>query len=200
VVVTVGPDELRIGRREREAAVRLLAAHLTEGRLETGEYEHRVETTLGARTRGDLRAIFADLPPPGSAGFRTGLVSERMPEALRTELASDGLLLFDEGLRGSITYHQFRQPGQYTGWGREWVTGTVALTWRRIVVWAARAKRVDLPFDHPLRAAVTLSVEKGGVLCIESDVGAFNPERSGRIIYRLRSTWADTICDLFGSA
>ena len=48
--------------REREATVlRLRAAHL-EGRIDTDEFEDRVERAHGARTRADLEAIEADLP------------------------------------------------------------------------------------------------------------------------------------------
>lgn len=195
---SVGPDGLRVGRREREAAVQLLAAHLTEGRLDPDEYEHRVGTALDARTRGDLRVIFADLPPPSPADMRPVPVPERLPNALRLELAAEGLLVLEEGLRGSITFHNFRAPGRYTSWGREPMTGAVALSWRRILVWAVRGKQVDVPFDHPLRSAVTLGVEKSDLLRIEADAGAFHPQRSGRIVYRLRTESAGTICDLCG--
>lgn len=57
-------DELRIGTREREEAVKLLGDHLSEGRLELGEYEERVGKAVEARTRGELRPLFRDLPPP----------------------------------------------------------------------------------------------------------------------------------------
>ena len=47
---------------EREATLlRLRAAHL-EGRLETDEFEQRVERAQAARTRADLDSIQGDLP------------------------------------------------------------------------------------------------------------------------------------------
>ncbi|EHK86640.1 DUF1707 domain-containing protein [Saccharomonospora azurea] len=57
-------DGLRIGTAEREVASRLLADHFAEGRLTAAEYEDRVDRTLAARVRGDVRELFADLPPP----------------------------------------------------------------------------------------------------------------------------------------
>ena len=57
-------DELRIGTAEREAAVKILGDHLSEGRLALEEYEERMAAALEARTRADLRPLFKDLPAP----------------------------------------------------------------------------------------------------------------------------------------
>lgn len=57
-------DELRIGTQEREDAVRALGDHFADGRIPVDEYEERVGAALEARTRADLRPLFADLPAP----------------------------------------------------------------------------------------------------------------------------------------
>jgi hypothetical protein len=57
-------DELRIGTVEREDAVRVLGEHMSEGRLSLEEYEERTAAALEARTRGDLKPLFKDLPAP----------------------------------------------------------------------------------------------------------------------------------------
>ncbi|GGS59128.1 MULTISPECIES: DUF1707 domain-containing protein [Actinokineospora] len=59
-----GGDALRIGTAEREDAMRLLGEHFAAGRLQMGEYEQRLDAVTTAVTRGDLRGLFADLPPP----------------------------------------------------------------------------------------------------------------------------------------
>ncbi|MFC4859137.1 DUF1707 domain-containing protein [Actinophytocola glycyrrhizae] len=64
-------DELRIGTAEREAAVKLLGDHMAEGRLALEEYEERTTAALAARTRADLRPLFADLPAPHPAFMTT---------------------------------------------------------------------------------------------------------------------------------
>jgi hypothetical protein len=58
------PERLRIGTQEREDAVRVLGDHFAAGRLPMDEYEQRVTAALEAQTRGDLRTLFDDLPPP----------------------------------------------------------------------------------------------------------------------------------------
>ncbi|HEV7650575.1 MAG TPA: DUF1707 domain-containing protein [Actinophytocola sp.] len=57
-------DELRVGTQEREEAVQLLGGHFSDGRLPMEEYEERVSKAVEARTRGDLRPLFRDLPAP----------------------------------------------------------------------------------------------------------------------------------------
>jgi hypothetical protein len=64
VVEANDPDQLRIGTQEREDAVRALGEHFADGRMPVDEYEERVGTALEARTRADLRPLFADLPAP----------------------------------------------------------------------------------------------------------------------------------------
>jgi Domain of unknown function (DUF1707) len=55
---------LRIGTAEREAAGRALDAHLQAGRLDAEEYGERYARAMSARTRDDIRPLFADLPAP----------------------------------------------------------------------------------------------------------------------------------------
>jgi Domain of unknown function (DUF1707) len=57
-------DELRVGDAEREDALRQLGEHLAAGRLDIDEHSERSSRILASRTRGEIRAVFADLPPP----------------------------------------------------------------------------------------------------------------------------------------
>ncbi|MCE7005999.1 DUF1707 domain-containing protein [Kibdelosporangium philippinense] len=55
---------VRIGTSEREDAVRALAEHMTQGRLDVSEYDQRVALANAAKTRAELAEIFEDLPEP----------------------------------------------------------------------------------------------------------------------------------------
>ena len=57
-------DAVYIGDAERAEATQLLGEHFREGRLQAEEYGERVQIAVGARTRGELRALFANLPQP----------------------------------------------------------------------------------------------------------------------------------------
>lgn len=73
---------LRIGDAEREQAAAELGEHFVQGRLSVDEHGERLDSIWAARTRGDLRPVFADLPdlpgspapasPWGRSGARSG--------------------------------------------------------------------------------------------------------------------------------
>lgn len=60
-----GAEALRASNAERDDALNLLSAHFADGRLDRAEFDERAEAALAARTRDQLRALFADLPGPG---------------------------------------------------------------------------------------------------------------------------------------
>lgn len=53
---------IRIGDAERDEAISRLRAHHAAGRIDMIEFDDRMEKALEARTAGDLKAIFRDLP------------------------------------------------------------------------------------------------------------------------------------------
>ena len=55
----------------------------------------------------------------------------KMPEQFKATLNSEGILLFDEGIKASVTYLDFRAPGKRFGWRKD--------VPKRIVVAAANA-------------------------------------------------------------
>jgi hypothetical protein len=63
-VADVPPSELRIGDTERETALTALGEHMSAGRLDIDEYGDRSAKVAAARTRGELLALFTDLPQP----------------------------------------------------------------------------------------------------------------------------------------
>jgi hypothetical protein len=59
--------DIRIGTEDRERAVALLSDHFAAGRIDVGEYEQRCAVATAARTRGEVVAVFEDLPKPHPA-------------------------------------------------------------------------------------------------------------------------------------
>jgi hypothetical protein len=55
-------SEMRVGDAEREAAASELREHFASGRLDQDELNERLDRAFAARTRGDLNALFTDLP------------------------------------------------------------------------------------------------------------------------------------------
>lgn len=57
-------DLLRIGAPERRLARLALDQHLADERIDEREYQRRLGACQEARTRAELREVFADLPEP----------------------------------------------------------------------------------------------------------------------------------------
>lgn len=56
-------SDLRIGDAERERALAQLGRHVGDGRLGLAEFTERSDRVAVARTRAELQAVQADLPP-----------------------------------------------------------------------------------------------------------------------------------------
>lgn len=57
-------DELWVDSADRKVALRALGEHRDEEHLTPAEHDRRRDLAQAARTRADLRALFADLPSP----------------------------------------------------------------------------------------------------------------------------------------
>ena len=155
---------------------------------------------MHARTYSDLRPLFVDLPlphPPPPVAARTG--PGHLPAEVRDQLTAEGLRVLTEDLAGSMTYRRYRAPGQRIHRRTIGIRGAVAVSQRRLLVWAAGAKRVDMPFVNPLWDAVEVSVDHEDWLHITIDVGAFHHDRSGRIAWRLHTREATTIAGMLAT-
>jgi hypothetical protein len=68
------------------------------------------------------------------------------------------------------------------------------------VVWTGRAKHVDVPLSHPLRAAIEVSLDPPDRVRFAYDAAAFGPSQSGQVEVRLRTPQAAHIADLLAAA
>lgn len=86
-------DHLRLSDNERISAMSALGTHFTEGRLDTSEFDERTRAASRAKTRGDLRPLFDDLPGqlPTALSLQgsTGLVDKQ--DAELAEIRSRGM-------------------------------------------------------------------------------------------------------------
>ncbi len=66
---------LRAGDPERNAALDRLGAYFADGYLDVSEFDERTGRAATAQTRGELAALFADLPAMPAAGSSSELVA-----------------------------------------------------------------------------------------------------------------------------
>lgn len=85
-------DNMRIGDQERERAAALLAEHFASGRLSHSEYSERFDAVWTARTGGDLKTLFHDLPAAGRHPDGVSASTVRMTSRRRHGFRLPGVL------------------------------------------------------------------------------------------------------------
>jgi hypothetical protein len=114
----------------------------------------------------------------------------KIPKQLRATFESEGLLLHDEGLSGSLTYLDFRAPGKRFTWRRQWFTASVVLTQIRIVALQYSNFAINVPFVDERVRKMRFSVEAESTLLVAFDAGLFHSDWSGTIEYRFQTPQA----------
>ncbi|HEY6497049.1 MAG TPA: DUF1707 domain-containing protein [Trebonia sp.] len=74
-----GPNALRIGDAERDAAAADLGEHYAAGRLSLDELNERLDAVFSAKTFGQLAWIMDDLPGRGRLPWRAGSATQGDP-------------------------------------------------------------------------------------------------------------------------
>ncbi|MDX2565450.1 hypothetical protein PV371_38730 [Streptomyces sp. TX20-6-3] len=125
------------------------------------------------------------------------LGSGRFPDSLCVELRREGLIFLQEGLRGSLTLKGYRSPTRKAKWAKHAITGAIAITQDRLIVWGARSKQVDVPRRLEWLSSIDVRPEGGEVLAVVYDASVFHWDRSGVIEIRLRTKRAKEIADIW---
>jgi len=108
----------------------------------------------------------------------------KIPVELLTLVKTEGILLLDEGIRGSTTYLDFHAPGKYFSWKRQWQTAAIILTQIRLVALMDSQTVVNVPLADERIQRVRFSTEGAGLLCISLDPALFHHDWSGTVEYR----------------
>lgn len=107
--------------------------------------------------------------------------------------ATELLVVLEEELPGSVIYRDYRTPKRYSKLRKHGVMGSIALTDRRLLVWANHVTHVNVPHHDPLRAGIKVKLDQPDWICVSYDAGAADPSRSGQVEVRLRTIRASTI-------
>lgn len=85
------PGHLRISDHDREQTAAAIREHYAAGRLDSNEFEERLQAAYAARTQGELNALTADLPSlPVSPSQARALTVERRREIRRRAMQNAG--------------------------------------------------------------------------------------------------------------
>ena len=110
-------------------------------------------------------------------------------------LEQEGIVLLDDGVRGSITFKNFRAPGRRHSWKRTWFRGSLVLTQRRFAAFTSFRQIIDVPLVDERIDALHCSLEGEEKLCVAFDPSVFNDAWSGSVEYRFRTPKARLFID-----
>lgn len=120
----------------------------------------------------------------------------KVGKPLFNELKSEGIIAFDEGIRSSITYKNFRAPGRYSNWKRRWFSGAVVLTKKRLVLQQFSKPVINLELTDERFQKIKVSLETEDSLVFEFEPNLFLENSTGQIEWRCRTPQARTIVEM----
>ncbi|MGB7922588.1 MAG: hypothetical protein WCF57_05030 [Pyrinomonadaceae bacterium] len=119
----------------------------------------------------------------------------KIPEYLAAQLRGEGILLLDEGIKGSVTYIDFRSPVRYANWKRQWYTASIVLTELRLVALRFSQTIINVPLADERIRRMNFSLEASGALLAAFDAALFHQDWSGKIEYRFRTEYGPIFLD-----
>ena len=119
----------------------------------------------------------------------------KIPEQLAAQLKGEGIVLLDEGVKGSVTYRDFRSPVRYANWKRQWYTASIALTEVRLLGLRYSQTIINVPLTDERIRRMQFSQERSDTLLVAFDAALFHDDWSGKIEYRFRTMQAQDFLD-----
>ncbi len=114
----------------------------------------------------------------------------KVPEALREQIQTEGLILMDEGILIGLRFKKYKAPNQrFTG--IKHFGGYGALTQKRFVSKGYSIYNFDLPLDRISKKNVQYGTRKGKYFYISFEASDFYDDRSGWVEVRLPTLKAE---------
>ena len=114
----------------------------------------------------------------------------KIPAQWRATIESEGVVLMDEGIGGSVTYRDFRSPGRRASWKRSAFSGAIALSKTRLLALQFSSPVINVPLDDERLRQMQFSNEGEDRILIAFNANLFHDDWSGTIEYRFRTPQA----------
>lgn len=116
--------------------------------------------------------------------------ARKVAAAYKSQLQPEGIVLFEEDVKGSMTFRNFRSPGRYYSWRKVLITSLIALTKTRLLALKGSSPIIDVPFTDERLRQMKFSLEGEKTLLVAFDANLFQPDWSGEIEYRFKTSQA----------
>ena len=111
----------------------------------------------------------------------------KIPAQWRATIESEGLVLIDEGVGGTVTYRDFCSPGRRASWKKSAFSGAIALTRTRLLALQFSRPVINVPLEDERLRQMQFSVEREDRILIAFNANLFHNDWSGTIEYRFRT-------------
>ena len=108
----------------------------------------------------------------------------KIPKDALPQILREGIVLRDEGIRGSVTFRNYRAPGRYHGWRRTWFSGSLVITRKHFLAFSYAKPVIGLAWDDHRIAQLRCDLVSDEVLRVRFDAALFEERRSGRVEVR----------------
>jgi hypothetical protein len=109
----------------------------------------------------------------------------RIPGRYAPKLRAEGIVLLDEGIGGSIALKNFRAPGRWHQWKRNWFAGFIVLTKQTFAAFALSKPIIYVPLGDKRCSELHCTVVDE-VLFVGFDASAFNDGWAGTVECRFK--------------
>ena len=114
----------------------------------------------------------------------------KIPAQWRSTIDSEGIVLIDEGIRGTVTYRDFVSPGRRASWKKSAFIGAIVLTKTRLLALQFSNPVINAPLDDDRLRQMQFSVEGEDWILIAFKANLFHDDWSGTLEYRFRTPQA----------
>ena len=122
--------------------------------------------------------------------------ARKVAAAYKSRLQPEGIVLFEEDVKGSMTFRNFRSPGRYDSWRKVLITSLIAVTKTRLLALKGSSPIINVPFTDERLRRMKFSLEGEKTLLVAFDANLFQPEWSGAIEYRFKTSQARRLLGL----
>ena len=111
----------------------------------------------------------------------------RVPKRHLPTIEQEGIVLMDEGIRGSAILRNFRAPGKRYSLKRTWFSGSIVMTRKHFLAFSFYRSIIGVPWTDQRLAALNCSINDGDILCVRFDAAVFHNDWSGSVEYRFKT-------------
>ena len=108
----------------------------------------------------------------------------KVPKKYRSQLETEGVVLIEESIAGSVTFKKFRAPGRYYGYKKKLFFGALIITNKTFGAFELFTPLVMVPLEREYISKLDCRLIKNNTLEIEYDASQFNKDWSGTVICR----------------